>query len=43
MDFTDEEKKLLLEVVGKLQVSPMQENAIEIIKVLQQIIKKLTT
>ena len=42
MNFTDQEKAIILELVSKTQVSPAQSNAVEILAVLQSIIKKLT-
>lgn len=42
MELTSQEKQIIVEVVGKVQVSPLQGNAAEVLVVLQSIIKKLT-
>lgn len=43
MEFSTQEKQIIVEVIGKVQVSPLQGNAVEILAVLQSIIKKLST
>ena len=42
MELNTQEKAIILELVSKTQVSPTQGNAVEILAVLQSIIKKLT-
>ena len=42
MELTEQEKAIILELVSKTQVSPTQSNAVEILAILQSIIKKLT-
>ena len=41
--FTKQESDIILELVSKTQISPMQQNATEVLGVLQSIIKKLST
>jgi len=43
MEFTEQEKLIIAELVSKTQVSPLQANAVELIGVLQSIVAKLKT
>jgi hypothetical protein len=42
MELTEQEKQIIVEIVSKTQVSPLQSNAVEVLAILQSIIKKLT-
>ena len=42
MEFTEQEKSIMLELISKTQISPLQANAVEAIGILQSLAKKIS-